>query len=158
MINIVAYEPHLQPHFEALNKAWLEEYFTVEPIDAWVLGNPQEAVIQMGGAILFAEKAGSIVGTVALKPLQPAVFELTKMAVDKAWQGLGIGKLLCEAAIRKAVMLGAHRLVLYSETRLTAALRLYQKMGFREIKLEDGKYARANVKMVLDLEKAVKDS
>ena len=44
-IDVLDYQPQFQPYFECLNKVWLEEYFQVEPIDEWVLGNPEEAII-----------------------------------------------------------------------------------------------------------------
>jgi ribosomal protein S18 acetylase RimI-like enzyme len=148
---LVDYRPEWQPHFERLNKAWLEEYFTVEPIDEWVLGHPEEAILRDGGRILFVEDGdtGAIVGTVALRWLEPEVLELTKMAVDRAWRGHGLGKMLCQAAIRRAGELGAHKLILYSQTGLAAAIAIYRRLGFTEIPLEPGTYARADIKMEL---------
>ena len=87
-MKIVPYKPEYQPHFERLNKAWLNKYFRVEPIDEWVLTNPEEAILKDGGTIIFAEYADQIIGTAALKLIQPGTYELTKMAVDEAFQGL----------------------------------------------------------------------
>jgi ribosomal protein S18 acetylase RimI-like enzyme len=92
-----------------------------------------------------------MIGTVALKAVSPGIFEMTKMAVDKAAQGLGAGKLLCQTAIQKAKGLGAEKLILYSQTGLQTAIAIYRKMGFIEIPLEKGKYARADIKMELPL-------
>lgn len=146
-VKIIDYQPLYRPHFEKLNKAWLEEHFSVEPVDRKVLEHPQENIIDSGGAILFAQKDGSIIGTVALKPVELGVLELTKMAVDKEFQGLGTGKLLCEAAIEKASRIGAFKLVLYSNTKLEPAIALYRKMGFKEIPLKKGTYGRADIMM-----------
>ena len=148
---IIDYRPEYQPYFERLNKAWLEEYFTVEPIDEWVLGQPEEAILQEGGRIYFAQYEGKIIGTMALKVAGPGVLELTKMAVDKPCQGLGAGKFLCQTAIRKAGELGAHKLLLYSQTSLAPATGIYRSLGFVEVPLEPGKYARADIKMELPL-------
>lgn len=150
-IEIRNYKKEWQPHFERLNKAWLEEYFTVEPIDKWVLENPEASILQEGGTILFAVKEGHVIGTVALKLAAPGVYELTKMAVDKAFQGIGAGKLLCKAAIEKAKELNARKLILYSQTSLSPAISIYRKLGFEEIPLEKGVYARADIKMELPL-------
>ncbi len=146
-IIIKEYEPSLQPYFERFNKAWLEEYFTVEPIDAYVLENPEEAILKEGGKILFAEYKRKIIGTVALRKHKNGVFELTKMAVDKPYQGLGAGKILCQAAIEEARRLKASSLILYSQTALPVALSIYRKMGFADVPLEKGVYKRADVKM-----------
>lgn len=157
-IQILDYQPQYQPYFEKFNKAWLEEYYTVEPIDEWVLGNPEDAILKDGGRIYFARYLGNIVGTVALKLAEPGVFELTKMAVDKALRGIGAGKLLCRTAIEKAKELGASRLILYSQTRLSTAIGIYRSLGFTEIKLEAGKYARADIKMELPLSEGLTDA
>ncbi|MBC8033818.1 MAG: GNAT family N-acetyltransferase [Chitinophagaceae bacterium] len=150
-IRIRDYEPSLQPYFEKFNKAWLEEYFTVEPIDKFVLENPQEAILKDGGKILFVEYKGTIIGTVALRKVGDDSYELTKMAVDRAYRGLGAGKLLCQAAINEARLLNARSVILYSQTALPVALGIYRKMGFVDIPLEQGKYKRADVKMEMKL-------
>jgi ribosomal protein S18 acetylase RimI-like enzyme len=150
-MNIIDYSPEYRYYFEKFNKAWLEEYFTVEPIDEWVLGNPEEAILKDGGKIYFVETKGQIVGTVALKWVEPGVLEMTKMAVDKETRGSGAGKLLCQTAIEKARKLGADELILYSQTSLAPAISIYRKFGFQEVPLEAGKYARADIKMSLNL-------
>lgn len=147
------YRPEFRIYFEKLNKAWLEEFFVVEPIDKWVLENPEEAIVEQGGRIIFVTVGEAVVGTVALKKIDQdeVAFELTKMAVDKSWQGKGLGNGLCKAAIATARDMGAHRLILYSQTSLAAAINIYRKLGFKEVSLEKGKYARADIKMELDL-------
>lgn len=148
-MKIVPYKPEYQPHFESLNKAWLNKYFRVEPIDEWVLANPEEAILKDGGMILFAEHDNQIIGTAALKLHEPGTYELTKMAVDEAFQGLGAGKLLCSAVINEAKALKAKRVILYSQTALKPAIGIYRKLGFTEITFEKGVYKRADIKMEL---------
>ncbi|WP_118975003.1 GNAT family N-acetyltransferase [Taibaiella koreensis] len=148
-ITIQSYRKEYQPYFERLNIAWLEAYFKVEPIDAYVLGNPEEAILNEGGAILFAAIDQQIIGTVALKYMEPGVYELTKMAVDESFRGNGAGKILCAAAIDKGRELGAHKIILYSQTGLKAAIGIYRQLGFTELPLEPGKYERADIKMQL---------
>lgn len=150
-IRIVPFKPEYAIHFNSLNKAWLEEYFTVEPIDRYVLENPEEAIINKNGKILFAEQGGKIIGTVALKVMEPGRYELTKMAVDKELRGHGTGKILCHAAIEEARWLKAHTLILYSSRKLENAIAIYRKMGFQEIPVEPGVYKRADIKMQLIL-------
>jgi len=73
-----------------LNRSWLEEYFSVEDVDWIVLENQQIAIINPGGAILFAvDEFHHIIGTVGLKVVSTGVFELTKMAVTKNKRGMG---------------------------------------------------------------------
>ncbi|MDL5511225.1 isochorismatase family protein [Arenibacter sp. M-2] len=150
-IALVDYRPEWQPYFEQFNKAWLTKYYTVEPLDEYVLIHPEEAILNDGGCILFAQYKGKIIGTVALKHIGDGVMELTKMAVDESYQGLGAGKILCQGAIDKARLLKVMKLILYSQRKLTLALNIYQKHDFKEIPLEDGKYIRADVMMELIL-------
>jgi ribosomal protein S18 acetylase RimI-like enzyme len=145
---LLNYQSDYQKYFEAFNRAWLETYFSVEPIDEWVLQHPEEAILNDGGAIYFAEFDSRIIGTVALKRIDSESFELTKMAVDKPYQGLGAGKFLCREAVAHAKKLGAQRLVLYSQTCLAPAIGIYKALGFKEIPL-DQKYQRADIKMEL---------
>jgi ribosomal protein S18 acetylase RimI-like enzyme len=150
-IRILDYEPNHQPWFEKFNRAWIEKYFWMEPIDFQVLQHPDEHIIQKGGKIFMATCDGEMAGTVALKFASPGVYEFTKMAVDDKFQGRKIGRALSEAAIEKAKSLGARTIVLYSHTSLDTALALYRRLGFREIPV-DGPYKRSDIKMEMKLE------
>jgi ribosomal protein S18 acetylase RimI-like enzyme len=153
-IEILDYKPHHQPFFEAFNRAWIEKLFVMEPVDEWVLTNPEKAILETGGAILMAEYNGTIAGTVALRKLDDGVFEFTKMAVDENYRRLGIAEALSYASFEKARSLGAITVVLYSNTKNAGAIKLYEKIGFRHTEVEQGVYKRANVKMVIDVETA----
>lgn len=150
-IIIEDYRPEWQPHFEALNKAWIEKYFVLEEIDRFVLSDPEEAILKDGGRILFAVYNGRVIGTVALKKADDHTLEMTKMAVDEAFQGMGAGKLLCRSAISKARETGVKELVLYTHSALKSALGIYEKLGFTEVPVEPGKYQRADIKMSINL-------
>src|SRR5687768_5315247 len=118
----------------------------MEPPDYEILQNPGEHILKKGGNIFMASYNGSIVGTVALKPVAEQTFELTKMAVNEAFQGKKIGRALAETAIAWAKHSGAKKIVLYSNTMLGSAMALYTKLGFKEIPV-DGPYKRTNIKM-----------
>jgi ribosomal protein S18 acetylase RimI-like enzyme len=146
-LQIIAFQPKYRDEFKRLNLAWLKRYFRVEPIDEQVLSHPEREILAGGGEILFARLQEVIVGTVALKAEQDSDFELTKMAVDEAWQGRGFGKRLLEIACERAKVLGAARVILYSQRTLRAAITMYAKYGFIEVPLADSRYARCDVKM-----------
>ena len=129
-MQIVTFDPALRSEFRRLNVAWLTRYFRVEPIDEQVLGDPEAEIIAPGGEVLFACRNEQVVGTVALKPEEAGAFELTKMAVDEAWQGRGFGRRLIEAAAHVAKQRGASKLILYSQRGLAAAIHLYRSFGF----------------------------
>lgn len=150
-VQIIEYSPKLQPHFERINKQWVEHYFTLEPIDLLQLENPEETILGKGGAILFAKMGESIIGTVALSKIEEGVYEMIKMGVVPEAQGKKAGKILGLAILEKAKQLGAKKVILYSNSKLETALQLYRKLGFKELVPECGKYNRCDVKMELDL-------
>ena len=149
-VAILEYASEHQPWFEKFNRDWIEKYFWMEPIDVQVLQRPEEHIIKNGGTILMACYEKEIAGTVALKFVEPGVYEFTKMAVDEKFRGKKIGQALADAAVTRARNLGAKKIFLYSNTVLEPAITLYKKMGFREIPV-DGPYKRSNIKMELIL-------
>ncbi|HEY3429605.1 MAG TPA: GNAT family N-acetyltransferase [Cyclobacteriaceae bacterium] len=149
-LTIHEYRPEHQPWFEKFNRDWIEKYFWMEPIDIAVLQHPDEHILKKGGSILMASCDKEMAGTVALKYAEPGVYEFTKMAVDEKFRGQHIGLLLSEAAIIKARKLGAHKIILYSNTVLVPAITMYRKLGFKEVPV-DAVYKRSDIKMELIL-------
>lgn len=149
-IEITDFRPEDQRWFENLNREWIERYFRMEPVDVQILTHPEENIIKAGGAILMARHEGSVIGTVALRLVNPTVYEFTKMAVAPAYRGSGIGKALSDAAIARARALGGTKIVLYSNRKLETAINLYRKLGFVEVPV-DGPYVRSDIKMELML-------
>ena len=153
-VEIIPFEPRYREDFKRLNLAWLEKFFRVEPVDAEVLSNPERNILDPGGRIFFArvggEKDGEIAGTCALMP-EGGRFELTKMAVDERFQGLGLGRKLLEAAVAEFRKLGAAELFLESSSRLGPAIRLYETSGFKHRPRPGAShYERADVYMVYE--------
>jgi ribosomal protein S18 acetylase RimI-like enzyme len=157
-IKIIDYRDEHQPFFESFNRAWIEALFTMEPLDEYVLTNPGKAILEPGGAILMAEYKGIIAGTVALRKVDDATYEFTKMAVDEKFRRLGIAEALCYASFKKAKLLGAREIILYSNTLNAAAILMYEKIGFRHVSVEPGVYKRANVKMKIGIDEAMESS
>ena len=80
---------------------------------------------------LLTDLEGGVLGTVALFRINPHVCELRKMYLVRAWRGKGLGRLLLEHAIKRAVELGFARMVLETASVLREAVSLYEKRGFR---------------------------
>lgn len=158
LITIVDYRPEHQPYFEKFNRAWIEEYFVMEPLDIAVLQNPEENILKSGGAILMALYNGEVAGTAGLRKLDDGRFEFTKMAVDKNFRRRGIAEKLCYACFEKARELGADSVILYSNTLQAAAIKMYEKIGFQHLPVENDVYKRANVKMTIELQDVLKHS
>lgn len=144
---IISYSPEFQPYFESINKAWVSQYFSLEPFDIDQLEHPEESILAKGGAILFAKLGENIVGTVGLIPKDESTCEMIKMGVDPAAQGNGVGMALGNAVMEKARKMGFSKMVLYSNSKLFAALNLYKKLGFSEVNMECGAYGRCDTKM-----------
>src|SRR5690606_23765754 len=149
MMKIVQYKPEYQKQFEQLNKAWVEKYFKIEPIDETILYNPDEFIIKNGGKIFFVEYESKIIGTVALIYVSDGIYELAKMAVNESFQGLGAGKLLCKTALDEARKMKATKLILFTNSILKPAISIYHKLGFKNVQLEGKEYKRADTKMEL---------
>lgn len=145
--SVVPYTEHYRETFARLNRAWLEQYFYVEPIDEQMLGDPETHILNDGGEILVALENELPVGVVALKKVEANVYEMTKMAVDENHQGKGYGEKLCQAAIDRAIELKADGLILYSNTALKPAIALYRKLGWLEVLCTEDKYERCDIKM-----------
>lgn len=146
-LQIIPFRAELQPYFESINKAWVTQYFTLEPFDIEQLEHPEGTILAKGGTILFALQENEIVGTVGLIPKDPITCEMIKMGVISSAQGKGIGLHLGSAILEKAKEMGFSKMVLYSNTKLAAALHLYQKLGFTEVPAECGVYGRCDIKM-----------
>ncbi len=140
------------PAWDALNRAWLVSHNLLEEPDEVHLRDPEGAILARGGAIRVAELDGVVVGTCGLEPVGKDVYELVKVAVDPSAQRRGIGYRLIESCLEEARRLGATKVVLLSNSQLTAALRLYHALGFVDQPVPPGAhYVTADVYMELEL-------
>ena len=146
-IEIIPFTSECASDIKTLNIEWLEKYFEVEESDKKTLSNPQKEIIDKGGKIFYAKLQNQIVGTVSLMKIDNFTFELSKMAVTKKVQSLGIGKMLMDFCIAFAKENGIKKLVLFSNTILIPAIKMYQKYGFIEVNLGSSIYKRSNIKM-----------
>lgn len=151
-IEVELFRDELAPHFENLNLEWIERHFRVEGRDREVLGNPRREIVDRGGEVFFLLAGDDVLGTCAMIPHGEGVYELSKMAVQPAARGRGLGDRLMIAAIAWAQARGARRVFLESNTILVPAIELYRKHGFRTTRLGPGdEYERSNIEMTLDL-------
>lgn len=149
-IKIIPFSSELATAFAVLNYEWLKKYFVIEPHDIEMLEAPKEYIIDPGGEIFFAEYDNNIVGTVALIKINKGYYEIAKMAVTEAYQGLSIGKLLLNEALVWSKENGVEKLMLESNRKLKPALNLYKKVGFYEVPQDpNSPYDRADIKMEL---------
>jgi putative acetyltransferase len=147
MTEIIPYTSEHAAVFKTLNLEWLDKYGLTESHDLLYLDNPQTMILDKGGEIYLAEDGNEIVGTAAIANEGDGVFELIKMSVTAAWQGRGISKMLIERCIERAKAIGAKKLMLFSSSKLTTAVALYEKYGFKHLPPDDAPYQTADIKM-----------
>lgn len=150
-IKIVGYQPIYKKDFIRLNKAWLEEFFYVEPHDLETFETIESDIIEKEGEIFFCLVNNEVAGTVAMIKTDKETFELAKLAVDKKFQGLKLSHKLMEACIEFAKLKNAKKIFLMSSTKLDTALNLYKKHNFIEVPLDETDYERADIQMELIL-------
>jgi ribosomal protein S18 acetylase RimI-like enzyme len=95
--------------------------------------------------LVVREADGRMVGSVALVLAgtfgnvtasdDEAAFRM--LVVDPAVQGRGIGELLVTTCLDRARTAGKRRMVLSTDTRMTAAHRLYRRLGFTRLPERD---------------------
>jgi ribosomal protein S18 acetylase RimI-like enzyme len=85
------------------------------------------------GALLLAELDGCPVGCVAMRPWNGEAAEMKRLFVRPAGRGTGAGRALAGAVIERARRAGYRSMRLDTLPTMTAARRLYESLGFREI-------------------------
>jgi len=103
-----------------------------------------------GVMLVVVDPAGQVVGTAAVRRLEPGVAELKRMWLRPACRGLGLARRLMDRVLEEAGALGGRALRLDSEQRLAAAVRLYRSYGFAEIP-DYNRNPRADIWMELPL-------
>lgn len=159
-IEIRDFAPDDAEAFAALNRRWIEEHFALEAADAALFADPQAVIVDQGGAIVMACANGQALATGALVRAHTAPadgrnwWEIIKMATDPAAQGKGIGELVLRRLIALSQQRGADALWLETNGTLAAAVRLYERVGFRKLAPADcwpTPYDRCDLQLVLDL-------
>jgi putative acetyltransferase len=152
-VTIDTFRPEHAAAFDALNRAWLIAYQLLEPADELHLTDPDEHILVPGGQIYVALEDQVVIGTCALVPHGADTFEVAKLAVAPAARGRGVGRKLVDACLTDAQRRGARHAVLFSSSRLGAALKLYEQVGFRHAAVPAASpYATADVYMELELD------
>jgi GNAT superfamily N-acetyltransferase len=81
----------------------------------------------------IAEMQGELVGSVFLVRKSRTVSKLRLLIVHPKARGLGLGRRLTRACIRFARRTGYRKIVLWTQSHLAAARRIYQSEGFRRV-------------------------
>lgn len=84
----------------------------------------------LGGRVLAAERAGTVVGMASLEPLEAGVFDLVHLFVEPEAIESGVGSTLFEAACDLARRLSGKRLSITADPYAEA---FYKQMGARRV-------------------------
>jgi GNAT superfamily N-acetyltransferase len=85
------------------------------------------------GALLLVYRDDAPVGCAGIRQLEEGIAELKRMYLRPDFRGQGIGLELLNRSIAIAKDLGYWRIRLDTLSTMAPALRLYRKLGFREI-------------------------
>lgn len=145
-MNVIPYKEEYKKDFIQFNTDWILDnfgYLEKEDLDTF---HHIEESLKNGAMIYFAIENGNVLATCMAKPLRDdGTWELCKLGSNKHLPHKGAGSAVFEAAMHWAAMHGAKRLFILSNSKLKAALHIYGKYGFHEIKLKDYEYARGDI-------------
>jgi len=133
--------------FIVLNELWITEYFTLEPGDIALAKNP-DSVVENGGYILSLLESDTVIGVCALFNQDYGNYELARLAVDERYRKKGHGDTLIKAVLAVLKNNGIKKVNLMSNTKLSNAISLYRKNGFKTV--SEGVhpiYSRCNITM-----------
>lgn len=85
------------------------------------------------GCLYVAQHKSQIIGCVGLRCFEKGVCEMKRLYVRPDFRGGKAGRMLAEAAIRAAQVIGYERMRLDTLQSMEAANRLYKTLGFAEI-------------------------
>jgi putative acetyltransferase len=114
-------------------------------------------LFRSGGSVLWvAEVDGMPAGCCGVYPtegLEKGCAELVKYYLSAKVRGQGIGRQLMEMCIRSARELGYQSLYLESMPHFSKAVRIYEKLGFRELAqpLGNSGHTTCSIWMLLEL-------
>ncbi len=151
MAVIIDYEDRYQEDFRRLNLEWLERFNLVESHDLEVLNHPRDNVIDRGGFIFLLKDNDTIIGSAGILKVNDEEFELIKMYVSPEYRGKKYGEMLLHHCIAKAKQINASKIILYSNSKLQTAIRMYEKFGFKHVEPINTPFETADIKMEMVL-------
>ena len=151
MAVIIDYEDQYLEDFQRLNLEWLEKFDLVESHDLEILNHPQQNVIDQGGFLFLLAEDNAIIGSADIFKINDKEYELIKMSVAPEHRGKKFGDLPLEKCIAKAKEMKASKIILFSNSNLQTAIRLYEKFGFKHVEVVNAPFETADIKMELEL-------
>ena len=144
-MKVIPFEEKYRQSFIDFNTDWIVSNFGfLEEHDKETFERIDEEM-EAGASIFFAVENDAALATCMAMPLEGTTWELCKLGSNKNIPHKGAGSAVFEAAMKWALEHGAERLFILSNSKLKPALHIYEKYGFREIKLDDYEYVRGDI-------------
>ena len=144
-MKVIPFEEKYRQDFIDFNTDWIISNFGfLEEHDKETFEKIDDE-IRSGAMIFFAVENDVALATCMAVPMQDATWEICKLGSNKNVPHKGAGGAVFEAAMKWALSHGAERLFILSNSKLKPALHIYEKYGFKEIKLENYEYIRGDI-------------
>lgn len=144
-MNIIPFDEKYRQDFIDFNTDWIVSNFGfLEEHDVETFDKIDEAM-DLGAMIFFAVEDDTALATCMAMPMNGTTWEICKLGSNKNVPHKGAGSAVFEASMKWALEHGAERLFILSNSRLKAALHIYEKYGFKEIKLDNYEYVRGDI-------------
>lgn len=144
-MEIIKFKEEYRKYFIDFNKNWILSHFgTLEENDYQTFEKIDEE-LEKGGMIFFAIEDEIPLACCMVVPIENDTWELCKMGSNSNVPHKGAGSLVFQAAMDWAITHQAKRLFIISNSSLKAALHIYEKYGFQEVKLENYGYHRGDI-------------
>lgn len=148
-MRVVQFEEKYRKDFINFNTDWIVSNFGfLEQHDLETFDRIDEE-IAAGAMIFFAVEGDTVLAACMATPMsipnEEGTWEICKLCSNKNVPHKGAGSAVFGAAMDWAVSHGAKRLFILSNSKLKPALHIYEKFGFKEIKLADYEYERGDI-------------
>lgn len=144
-MKVIPFIEKYRQDFIDINTNWIVSNFgALEEHDIESFKSIDEQM-QAGAMIFFAVENDTVLATCMTAPMEGSTWEICKLGANKNVPHKGAGSAVFEMSMKWALSHGAERLFIVTNTKLKTALHIYEKYGFKEIKLMDYGYARGNI-------------
>lgn len=144
-MKVIPFVEKYRQDFIDINTNWIVSNFgALEEHDIESFKSIDEQM-RAGAMIFFAVENDTVLAACMAAPMEGGTWEICKLGANKNVPHKGAGSAVFETSMKWALSHGAERLFIVTNTKLKAALHIYEKYGFKEVKLTDYGYARGDI-------------
>ncbi|MCD8118004.1 MAG: GNAT family N-acetyltransferase [Lachnospiraceae bacterium] len=144
-MKIIPFEERYRQDFIDFNTDWIVSNFGfLEENDLRTFEKIDEEM-QRGAMIFFAVDHDTALATCMSRPMEGTTWEICKLGSNRNVPHRGAGSAVFRASMEWAKDHGAQKLFIISNSSLKPALHIYEKYGFKEIKLDSYEYVRGDI-------------